>query len=300
MIDKLRAIAIFSTVVDQGTFRAAAKHLGLAPSRVSETVSELERDLGITLLYRSTRQLSLTHEGRVLHDKARTMLGVVESGLDAISNSAQDPTGSLRVTAPAFIAQTGLMNDFAAFLKAYPKIDMLFDFTDAPRDLIRDQFDLGIRAGWLENSDLMTRNLGTTDRMLMAHPDYVAQQGQPKHPHDMETWDWVYFAMRSNQTELTNSAGETVTVSGKSRLIVNSASALYEFAARGLGATAIPKNLATRGLDRGELVHVLPDWSLRPLGLHAVWPDQSRRESLTLLFVRFVADRQKLGDASAT
>ena len=113
MIDKLRAIAIFATVVDQGTFRAAALHLGLAPSRVSETVSELEKDLGVTLLYRSTRQLSLTHEGRLLYEKARDMLASAESGLDAINPAATAPRGSLRIPAPALVTHTGLAAAFA-------------------------------------------------------------------------------------------------------------------------------------------------------------------------------------------
>ncbi|MEL6127635.1 MAG: LysR family transcriptional regulator, partial [Pseudomonadota bacterium] len=128
MIDKLRSIAIFTTVVERGTFRAAAAHLGLAPSRVSEVVSELERDLGVTLLYRSTRQLSLTQEGQVLHEKAQAMLATVESGLDEINTSSKEPHGTLRVTAPAFATQTGLMDRFAAFAKAHPRIDLRIDF----------------------------------------------------------------------------------------------------------------------------------------------------------------------------
>lgn len=292
MIDKLRAIAIFSTVVDQGTFRAAAQHLGLAPSRVSELVSDLEKDLGVTLLYRSTRQLSLTHEGRILHQKAREMLASAESGLDAISPGASQPHGTLRVTAPAFITQTGLMDSFAEFSRTYPRIEMQFDFSDAPRDLIRDGYDIGIRAGWLENSDLMTRNIGSEDRLLVAHADYVAAQGLPAHPGDLDGWDWIRFSVRPNQTELTHRDGDRVTVTGRSHISVNSADALYEFAARGLGITGIPEHMACRGFARGDLVHVLPDWSLRPLGLHAVWPDQSRRENLTILFVRFLAEMQ--------
>ncbi|MEO0912882.1 MAG: LysR family transcriptional regulator, partial [Pseudomonadota bacterium] len=129
MIDKLRSIAIFTTVVDQGTFRAAARHLGLAPSRVSETVSELEKDLGVTLLYRSTRQLSLTQEGRVLHAKGVAMLATVESGLDALNPMSRDPQGTLRVTAPAFVTQTGLMDRLADFSLAYPRVDLKFDFS---------------------------------------------------------------------------------------------------------------------------------------------------------------------------
>lgn len=290
MIEKLRSLAIFSTVVDQGTFRAAALHLGLAPSRISETVSDLEKSLGVTLLYRSTRQLSLSHEGRVLHAKVQDMLHAAESGLDAINPISKEPSGVLRVTAPAFTTQTELMGTIASFSEAFPKVSLNLDFSDSPRDLIRDGYDVGIRAGWLKDSDLLTRNIGTSDRLLVASPKYVATRAEPVHPSDLEEWDWVRFAMRSDQTGLTAEDGTEVSVRGRSTITVNSADALYEFAARGLGVTAIPENLACRGFDRGDLVHVLPKWSLRPLGLHAIWPDQSRRENLTLIFVRFLAD----------
>ncbi len=90
-----------------------------------------------------------------------------------------------------------------------------------------------------------------------------------------------------------SSTGEVASVVGKSNVTVNSAEALYEFAARGLGVTAIPEHLACRGFDRGDLVHVLPEWKLQPLGLFAVWPSQSRRENLTTLFVRFLVGNSK-------
>lgn len=293
MIDKLRSIAIFSTVVDQGSFRAAALHLGLAPSRVSEVVSGLEKELGVTLLYRSTRQISLTNEGRHLHAKAEDMLRAAEEGLDAINPHSKEPSGALRITAPAFVAQTNLMDSFSQFSATYPKVDLNFDFSDRPSALIRDGFDVAIRAGWLTDSDLMARTIGRVERFLVASPGYVAQMPPPAHPKDLEAWQWIRFVMRANQTELTSDGGETVTVLGKSRISVNAAEALYEFAARGMGLSAIPEHLACRGFDRGDLVHVLPKWSLQPLGLHAVWPNQVRKENLTMTFVRFLAGDRK-------
>lgn len=290
MIEKLRSMAIFATVVDQGTFRAAALHLGLAPSRVSQAVSDLEKDIGVTLLYRSTRRISMTQEGRVLHEKARAMLDAAESGLDAINPTSTEPSGSLRVTAPAFVTQTGLMDAFAKFSKAYPKILLQLNFSDQPFNLIKDGFDVAIRAGWLEDSEFMTRSIGNTERLLVASPDYYASQTTPKHPSDLATWDWVKFLMRPDHTEMTSSGGEVVSVAEKSHIWVNSAEALYEFAVRGLGLTVLPENLACRGIDRGELIHVLPDWSVRAMGLHVVWVDQSRRENLTMIFVRFLAE----------
>ncbi|MEM8775526.1 MAG: LysR substrate-binding domain-containing protein [Pseudomonadota bacterium] len=290
MFDKLRSIAVFSTVVDQGSFRAAATHLNLAPSRISEIVSALEKDLGVTLLYRSTRNLSLTHEGRLLHEKAKDMIQAMESGLDEINPLSKEPAGELRLTTPAFIAQTDLMTTFAQFVKQYPKVKLNFHFSDHPQDLIKQGFDVAIRAGWLEDSELLTRKIGHAERLLVASPEYIVSKNVPKHPRDLEEWDFVRFVMRADQTELTSKDGEVVLVTGKSRVAVNSAEALYEFSVRGLGLATIPEHFARRGLELGDLVHVLPEWKLKPLGLHAVWPGVSRRENLTTLFVRFLAE----------
>lgn len=290
MIEKLRSIAVFATVVEQGTFRAAAAHLGMAPSRVSETVSGLEKDLGVTLLYRSTRRLSLTREGALLHERGLAMLAAAEAGLDAISPLSEQPQGALRVTAPAFVTQTGLMDRFALFAQRYPKVRLSIDFSDTPRDLIADRFDVGIRAGWLQDSELMARSIGQADRLLVASPDYVSARGMPCDPSELEAWDWIRFSIRPDQTELTSADGRVQVVTGRESISVNTADALYEMAVRGLGVTAIPENLARRGFERGELMHVLPDWTLRGLGFYAVWSDTSRRENLTKLFVRFLAE----------
>lgn len=289
MIEKLRSIAVFASVVEQGSFRAAAKHLGLAPSRVSEIISTLEQELGVTLLYRSTRSLSLTHEGRFLHEKAQDMLAAAETGLNAINPQSKHATGTLRVAVPAFVTQTKLMETFARFSAEYPSVDLQFHFSDRPADLIKDGYDVAIRAGWLEDSELMTRTIGYADRLLVASPDYFASKPAPTHPSDLEDWQWIRFMMRPNQTNLTSPTGEVVSVTGKSQISVNSANALYEFAVNDMGLTVIPEHLACLGLDKGDLVHVLPEWTLRSLGLHAVWPDNSRRENLTTLFVRHLA-----------
>lgn len=290
MIEKLRSMAIFATVVDRGTFRAAAQHLGLAPSRISQTVSDLERELGVTLLYRSTRQMSLTNEGHILYAKVRDMLQAAETGLDAINLMSNQPTGELRVSAPAFVTQTSMMDSFAEFAKANPGVALKFNFSDHSRDLIKDGFDVAIRAGGkLRDSELMSRNIGRADRVLVASPDYVASHQPPSHPSDLEKWDWLHFSMRPERAQLISDTGESASFACKIRIEVDSANALYELAVRGLGLTPLPEHLANRGFRQGELVRVLPQWSLPGLSFHAVWPDRSRRESLTLIFVRFLA-----------
>lgn len=286
-------MAIFATVVDQGTFRAAAKHLGLAPSRISQAVSDLEQDLGVTLLYRSTRQLSLTNEGHILYAKVSEMMQAAEVGLNAINTMSDQPAGELSVTAPAFITQTKLMDAFAAFAHAYPNTVLKLSFSDHQQDLINEGFDVGIRAGWLKSSDLMTRNLATIDRVLVASPDYYASMPAPGHPKDLEAWHWLHFSMRPDRAEFFSDQGDQVTVVCKHQIEVDSAQALYEFALRGLGITPLPKHLADKGFKHGELIPVLPDWYSKPLQICAVWPDRSRRESLALKFVRFLAEHSQ-------
>ncbi|MEO1227779.1 MAG: LysR family transcriptional regulator [Myxococcota bacterium] len=291
MIEKLRSMAIFATVVDKGSFRAAGRQLGLSPSRISETVSDLEQQLGVTLMYRSTRRMSLTHEGHVLYAEAKRMLEAAESGLDAIRPASSEPQGALKVAAPAFVTQSALMDTFADFAKAYPRVQLDLDFSDHRRDLIKEGFDVAVRAGQLESSELRARSIGVTQRRLVASPAYVASKDLPLHPRDLESWDWVRFALRSEQIHFTSPDGETLSVQGSSHVVVDSASALQALVVRGLGLSVLPEDLAAHGCERGELVHVLPGWSLRPLGLYVVWPQQARRANLTMIFIRFLADR---------
>ena len=293
MIDKLRNMAIFVTVVDCGTFRAAAKHLRLAPSRVSKVVSDLERELGVTLLYRSTRQLSLTIEGDILYLKVKDMLQSAEAGLDAINQISTQPSGELRVTAPNFVQQTGMMSSFAEFSKLNSGIILKFNFTDYPKDLIKENFDVGLRAGQMENSDLMSRRIGKSSRLLVASPDYVATKKTPTHPRDLKDWDWLHFSMRSEKYDFVSKENEKASVVCKFQIEVDSVYALNEFAVRGLGVTRLTENFANRGISKGELVRVLPEWDCEPLEVHAVWPDKSGRESLPLIFIRFLANQSK-------
>ena len=291
MIDKLRSMAIFAAVVDQGTFRAAAQHLGLAPSRISQMVSNLEQELGVTLLYRSTRQLSLTNEGHILYGKVGEMLQAAETGLDAINLMSNQPTGELRITAPAFVTQTGLMELFSEFAKTHPGIKLKFHFSDQSQNLIKEGFDVGIRAGFMQDSDLMSRSIGQIKRLLVASPEYVDSKQPPTHPKELEHWDWIHFSQRPERIDMVSDDGENVSLATKFSIEVDSVYALSEFAMHGLGLTRLPENLANRGIEQGELIRVMPEWSFAPLEYHAVWPDRSRRESIVLIFTRFLAGK---------
>ena len=292
MIEHLRHMAIFARVVDEGSFRAAAKAIGLAPSRVSETVSDLEDFLGVTLLYRTTRKIALTNEGRMFYARAAEMLRSAESGLNELNALSLEPVGALRVSMPAFMSSSALATAIAEFVRRHPQVAISLCFTDGRTDLLEDGYDVNIRAGWLDDSSMMSRKLGESERALVTGTGYAATRPRPSHPSEMEDWDWLRYKHRPEYTTLYGPGGETVKVLGQARLEVDSIDALYHFTCQNLGAAVLPEHLAARGEAEGKLVRLLPDWQLIPVGFFAVWPDTSRRESLTLLFVRFVAEWQ--------
>ncbi|MEL6450807.1 MAG: LysR family transcriptional regulator [Pseudomonadota bacterium] len=291
MIDHLRQMAIFARVVENGSFRAAAKDVGLAPSRISETVSDLEDYLGVTLLYRTTRTLSLTSEGRIFYAHVAHMLRNAESGLNALNALSLEPVGALRISMPAFMATGPISTAIGSFAHLHPGVAFSVAYTDNRHRLVEDGFDLNIRVGWLEDSALMARKLGEGQRTLVAGTDYARQRAAPGRPADMEDWDWIRFKNRPDLTEFTAVDGTTQAVTGNAQIEVDSIEAVYHFATQNLGATVLPSHIAARGIAAGELVALLPDWHLSPLGIYAVWSDISRRESLTLMFVRFLAEQ---------
>jgi len=293
MIDHLRHMAIFARVIDEGSFRGAAKSLGLAPSRISETVSALERHLGVTLIYRTTRKIALTNEGRVFYPRVADMLRIADTGLNELNTLLSEPIGELRISLPAFMASSSISTGIAEFIRLYPKIKLSVSYSDHPIGLLDDGFDLNIRIGSLIDSSMMSRKLGGLERVLVAGSEYAASRPEPVHPKDLQNWEWIKYEHRQQGIELISKNGESVKVEEKYQLQVDNIAALFYFTCQNLGATVLPWHLAQRGLQSGELVKVLPDWKLRPLGCFAVWADTSRRESITLLLVRFLAEREK-------
>jgi DNA-binding transcriptional LysR family regulator len=286
-------MAIFARVIDEGSFRAAAQSLGLAPSRISQTVSDLESHLGVTLLYRTTRKISLTNEGRMFYTRVADMLRIAETGLNELNMLLLEPIGSLRISLPAFMTSSSISTALAEFVRLHPQIKLSVSYSDLPVGLLDDGFDLNIRIGWLNDSSMMSRKLGEQERVLVAGAEYAASRPEPVHPKDIENWDWIKYEQRADNIEFISKNGESVKVAGQYQLQVDNVDALFYFTRQNLGVTVLPLHLADRGLQSGELVQLLPDWKLRPLGCFAVWADTSRRESLTLLLVRFLAEREK-------
>lgn len=292
MLDQLRRLAIFVKVVEHGSFRAASRALSLSPSVVSHHIADLEDKLALPLLYRSTRRVALTPDGERLLAYAREMVDAASRGLDAVSGRSNTPTGTLRVTAPAFLADTRLSADLTSFSAAHPNVRLSLAFTEVTHDLLRDGFDLALRAGKLEDSTHKTRKLADMHRALVASPRYLSGRKPPRAPHDLASLDFVQLASRPPEITIkAPGAKKPVTVALTPKLVVDSGAAIRSLIVAGAGFAALPEVLLRDDLARGRLVEVLPGAQLPILGVYAMWPSNAQRASLTLRFIEYMAPR---------
>ena len=166
MIDQLRAIAIFAETANKGSFRAAAKSLGLSPSVVSYHISQLEAKIGAALLYRSTRSLSLTNDGQILFTRAKDMMDMANLALSEISEENEQLAGQISLSLPTALVRHPISKKLSDFAKQHPKLELIMDYTDQRQDIIAQGLDLAIRAGSMADSNLKSKKLGHIIRKL--------------------------------------------------------------------------------------------------------------------------------------
>ncbi|MEX3008018.1 LysR family transcriptional regulator [Hoeflea sp. TYP-13] len=292
MLDHLRAMAVFSKVAEAGSFRAAAKQLGISASVVSHHITALERHLDTPLIYRSTRKLSLTADGRQLAVSAQAMLRAAEEGYEAIGHKAASPVGSLTVTAPAVFQYAQFVKRVAEFMKRYPTVEVSINFSDRWRNLVEEGFDLAFRIGPLRDSSLKARKLVDGRQFLCASPVYLKDKGEIRKPSDLESLEAISLAGRPTAIRLTGKerGAQRQQVRVPHRLTVDSGFAARRLAEEGCGVTILPDFLARQPIAAGALVEVLPDWSVPTFGIYAVWPDNPGTNTLRTLFVDFISE----------
>ena len=286
MIDRLRQIAIFAKVVDHGSFRGAASELNLSPSVVSHHVSELESYLGVALLYRTTRKLTLSKEGERLLAVSNDMLTAVEGELKEISGTSSEPSGELRATIPAILCDSKLTDAIADFSKSYPKIRLKLDYSDSYKELIDDGFDVAIRMWLNPKKTETTQKLFGLERRFVASPTFLENQPKLSHPAQIE--DGLLLALspvHNMGISFFKEGNEKIKIKPKPRLHSNDAQSLLKFAKSGLGFAALPAILVDEAVRSNELNYVLSDWRLTSLTVFAEWPVNAPRKGLISLFV---------------
>jgi len=272
MINELRSMAIFAETVKQGSFRAAAKELKLSPSVVSYQVTQLEKSVGSALIYRSTRNLSLTSEGKVLYQYALNMIQAAQQGLSQITSEKQTLTGTLTLTLPSALIKSEISKKISKFSKLHPNLNFELSYTDTRQDLIQQGIDLAFRAGKMDDSNLKCKRIGEINRKLVCSYEYFKEKKKPTAPLDLTTWNWIKLAMLPNHRTLINSDDEKIEVGFESNISVNSVEAMTQLCINGAGVATPPDYLIEREIENNSLIELLPNWQVEPIPLYAVWP----------------------------
>ncbi|MDH3595666.1 MAG: LysR family transcriptional regulator [Rhodospirillales bacterium] len=289
----LSAMAVFARVVETESFTRAAEELRLSKSAVSKQVSRLEDRLGVRLLNRTTRRLSLTEAGAAFYGGCQKTLSEAEAAEQAVTHLAMAPRGVLRVAAPMSFGFQHVGPALPDFLSACPELTLDLALNDRMVDLVEEGYDVAIRIGVLADSSLVARRLAPSRLVLCAAPGYLAERGRPAAPEDLARHDCASYSYRTAGPEWRFRGPDglhRVKVSG--RLAVNNGDVLLAAALGGLGVVMLPSFIAGGGLRAGGLVRVLPDWRVaEEANVYAVYPASRNLSPKVRVFVDFLAAR---------
>lgn len=277
--------------MDLGSFTKAARALGQPKSRVSRRLAALEAELGVQLLYRTSRQLSLTEAGRGLYEKSRAHVEGLEEAARGLVDDAREPQGLLKLTAMPDIGSTLFGPVIAELAAQYPRIVVDLQLSEGIVDLVKDGLDLALRVGKLKDTSLKKRPLGHVAFILVASPTYLRRAPRIERLGDLSVHPALVFASISAQDRWRFRDGTQVSVRPLYRS--NEPKTLLELAIAGRGVALLPEFLCLDALRSGTIVRVLDGVSTRPLPIQFVWPGQRTTSPKVKAFVDLAVVRLK-------
>jgi DNA-binding transcriptional LysR family regulator len=285
-------LEVFVQVVKNGSFAKAADELQLNPSAVSRRISHLEERLGVQLLNRTTRRLSLTEVGERYFNRCLSILAEIEEAEQEARQHSQEPQGTLHVSCSTYVAYRFVLTKILPFLEQYPQLSIKLMLTDDVVDLMVDGIDVAIRVGELADASLITRKLIGDRRIICASPKYLERYGIPKTPDELAHHNCLSLNAQKttlNQWRFRDASGlREIRVRGNFE--VNSGQALYEAILAGLGIGRVIQFLSQRELISGQLVHLLKEYEEdNDVGVYAVFPSQRYLLPKVQGFVEFLA-----------
>ena len=299
-MDNLAAMQVFVRVVEAGSLSAAGRVLGLAPSSVSRRIGELEAMLGVGLLRRTTRKLSLTEAGETYFERSREILRAVDEASLAVTEKRAGPSGILRITVAASIARRHVAPAIAAFHARYPAVQVAMSVTDRIVDIVGEGFDVALRLGPLDDSSLIARKVGEGRRLVCASPAYLERAGRPEHPAELGSHACLTFRHHPGVSLWHFRRDDEITdVRATGPLSADNGEALVAAACAGLGFILVPEWLVDEEIGAGRLVEVLAPYAADPptTPLHAVFAPSPYVPAKVRAFVAFLAERFSRADA---
>ncbi len=272
-MNKFEELEAFVAVADQSSFSAAGERNGVAKSVLSRRVSDLEKRLGVQLMQRTTRKLSLTDAGQHFYQRAVSLLSDLNDAEQMVSESQCLLTGRIKLTAPLALGISHLSQPIADFMSLHDDLEIVIDLNDRQVDMVEEGFDLAIRVGHLQDSNLIARKLTEVNFAVCASPAYLKQQGTPSHPSDLSGQEvMIYSNVLPGRQWSFELNGERVSPKIKSRVRANNGELLANMASRGLGFTSGPLFYLQKYIEQGELIPVLSDWTVPCVGMYGVYP----------------------------
>jgi LysR family transcriptional regulator, regulator for bpeEF and oprC len=290
----LEQLRIYVAVIEAGSLTGAAERLGTPRSHVSRVLLQLEAELGVVLLARTTRARSITEAGHEVYGRALGILAAVDETLQATQKLNQEPRGLLRLTCGVEFGMFTLGAWIEAYLVRYPEVSVEVEYTSRELDLVHEGFELAIRSGEPPDSRLVARPLGSLAYGLFASPGHVQAHGAPESPADLSQHALVVFTggrVKAGWTLQHRTSGAQVTVPAAGRLRVNAGNSVREALLKGLGVGQLPWGMAEAAVRQGLLVPVLPSWQPAPLLLHALVPSRRQLTPKVRAFIELAQSR---------
>lgn len=268
-------MAVFVAVVDAGSFVGAAEASNMSKAAVSRHVSALEARLGVRLLQRTTRRLSLTEEGQIFYQRAREVLNAMDEAESTVSARALEPGGKIRINVPVSYGIARLAPLWMGFMARHPKVKLDIALNDRVVDLIEEGYDMAVRISSLPSSSLVSRRLTKIRMMLCASPDYLRRRGTPTTPEDLLGHDLLAYELLASRDEwLFHGPSGHVRVRIQPKVSSNNGDTCRMIALQGGGITLQPDFTLGADVLRGDLVELLPGFRAEELGVYAVFPSR--------------------------
>lgn len=283
----------FSSVVENGSFTAAAEALGISKPVVSKHVSSLEQHLGVQLLNRTTRRLHLTEAGEVFASYSQRIMSEVLEAEQSVLPLQGEPSGRLRISAPESLSVSLLPDLLLSFQETFPKLELDIRITGRFVDLIEEGIDVALRVGALEDSSLMARRLMPCSFHACASPDYLDQHGTPVHPDQLKSHNCLIYSQghQPESWQFQDSKGKGFNVKVKGNLHSDTGNLLLNAALNGNGIVMAPTYMVRSALEQGRLHTVLDDYSPSSTGLYAVYPYSKLVSTKVRAFVDYLANQ---------
>lgn len=291
-MDKLQAMQLFVRVVDAGSYTAAADQMGISRALASKLIQNLEDTLGVRLLNRTTRRLSLTEPGRNYYQRVSDVLAQLGEAEAEAAELQIEPRGRLRVSVPMSFAVLHLAPAIAEFQRRFPRVDLELSLNDRQVDIVDEGFDMAIRISRLADSSMVARRIAECRIVAVASPAYLAERGEPHEPPDLARHDCLHYSLAARGEEWTFARGDAqISVRVHNHLSANNGDFIAAAAASGLGIALSPTFICGDYLRAGRLVRVLPDWHAPPLAVYAIYPQTRALPAKTRRLIDFLVER---------